>query len=344
MRFRPELALSRLQLAELLLDHYPEEKKDALEHLDFAINEFREMKMRPVPGAGAEAQGDIEGVEALLFGRRSIMDVFTINEETCSQCGACAAVCHFGIIDFQKKQYPRPFSLADRICSRCVACMTVCPTQSIVLRDVSYEQCPPIDPALGVSYRQRIQMIKSRRSVRSFGDKPVPRELIERAIEAVRYSPTGNNRQNVHWLIFDSRSELQRLSDVGFDWVIQVLRNMPMDADWIDLTIERREAGIHDFFLRGAPVVVSTYARKNHSVDAASCIVALAYFDLVAIGLGLACCWNGLFTGAANSFPPVKQAVALPEEFEVYGSLMVGYPKYKHLRMPIRRPADITWR
>jgi len=41
------LALSRLQLAELLLDHYPAEKKDALEHLDFAIKEFREMKMQP---------------------------------------------------------------------------------------------------------------------------------------------------------------------------------------------------------------------------------------------------------------------------------------------------------
>ena len=47
MRFRPELALSRLQLAELLLDHYPAEKRDALEHLDFAIKEFREMKMQP---------------------------------------------------------------------------------------------------------------------------------------------------------------------------------------------------------------------------------------------------------------------------------------------------------
>jgi tetratricopeptide (TPR) repeat protein len=47
MRFRPELALTRLQLAELLLEHYPAEKKEALEHLDFAIKEFREMKMQP---------------------------------------------------------------------------------------------------------------------------------------------------------------------------------------------------------------------------------------------------------------------------------------------------------
>jgi tetratricopeptide (TPR) repeat protein len=47
MRFRPELALTHLQLAELLLEHYPDEKKEALEHLDFAIKEFQDMKMQP---------------------------------------------------------------------------------------------------------------------------------------------------------------------------------------------------------------------------------------------------------------------------------------------------------
>ena len=47
MRFRPEIALIRLGLAELLLEHYPEEKPEALAHLDFAIGEFREMKMQP---------------------------------------------------------------------------------------------------------------------------------------------------------------------------------------------------------------------------------------------------------------------------------------------------------
>ena len=47
MKFRPELALTRLQLAELLLEHYPKERAKALEHLDFVISEFRDMKMRP---------------------------------------------------------------------------------------------------------------------------------------------------------------------------------------------------------------------------------------------------------------------------------------------------------
>ena len=47
MRFRPELALSLFQLAEMLLEHYPDEKEEAIEHLNFAIDEFKEMKMQP---------------------------------------------------------------------------------------------------------------------------------------------------------------------------------------------------------------------------------------------------------------------------------------------------------
>ena len=45
--FRPELALTRAHLAELLLDHYPDERDAAIEHLDFAIAEFQDMKMQP---------------------------------------------------------------------------------------------------------------------------------------------------------------------------------------------------------------------------------------------------------------------------------------------------------
>jgi DNA-binding CsgD family transcriptional regulator len=45
--FRPELALSRLQLAELLLEHDPDARAIAFDHLDFAISEFEAMKMQP---------------------------------------------------------------------------------------------------------------------------------------------------------------------------------------------------------------------------------------------------------------------------------------------------------
>ena len=38
--------LTRFQLAELLLERYPEERAEALGHLDFAIGEFQDMKMQ----------------------------------------------------------------------------------------------------------------------------------------------------------------------------------------------------------------------------------------------------------------------------------------------------------
>jgi DNA-binding CsgD family transcriptional regulator len=45
--YRPELALSRLDLAQFLLKHFPGERGTAFAHLDFAIGEFEAMGMQP---------------------------------------------------------------------------------------------------------------------------------------------------------------------------------------------------------------------------------------------------------------------------------------------------------
>ena len=47
VRFRPEYALTRMQIAKLQLKHYPDEKSEAVESLNFALDEFTEMKMQP---------------------------------------------------------------------------------------------------------------------------------------------------------------------------------------------------------------------------------------------------------------------------------------------------------
>ncbi len=46
-RDRPETALSRFDMAELLLGHGPGQRDEAMEHLDFAVAEFQDMKMQP---------------------------------------------------------------------------------------------------------------------------------------------------------------------------------------------------------------------------------------------------------------------------------------------------------
>jgi class 3 adenylate cyclase len=62
---RGEIALTRLQLAELLLEHYADERVDALEHLDFAIAEFREMKMQPSLEQAMRLKMQAQGIDTI---------------------------------------------------------------------------------------------------------------------------------------------------------------------------------------------------------------------------------------------------------------------------------------
>jgi nitroreductase/NAD-dependent dihydropyrimidine dehydrogenase PreA subunit len=269
------------------------------------------------------------------------MEIFTIDEQTCTKCGACAEVCHLPIIGFQTGEFPKPFPEAEQFCSKCAACLIVCPTKSLTHRDISLEQCPPIDASLRVTYDQCAQLLKARRSVRCFQDKAVPRDVIAQAIDAARYSPTGNNIQNLQWLVIDDREKLRRFAEVGNDWMLRTIRNSPMGS--LAVPSEKKMKSGMDYFLRGAPAVVSVYAGKQYPINAITSQIALAYFDLAAISLGLGCFWDGFFSGAANSFPPIRDAIGLPAEFQIFGSLAVGYPKYKYGRIPVRKPASISW-
>ena len=59
IRFRPEIALTHLQLADLLIENYPDGRAEAGEHLEFAITEFRDMKMHPSLERALELQENL---------------------------------------------------------------------------------------------------------------------------------------------------------------------------------------------------------------------------------------------------------------------------------------------
>jgi ATP/maltotriose-dependent transcriptional regulator MalT len=60
--FRPEVALSRVQLARILIEHFPLERDSALMHLDLAIGELESMEMQPaLEEARRLLEGHVEG-------------------------------------------------------------------------------------------------------------------------------------------------------------------------------------------------------------------------------------------------------------------------------------------
>ena len=46
-----------------------------------------------------------------------------------------------------------------------------------------------------MSYDSLLDLVKKRRSIRRFKSDPVPRELIEKIVEAARWAPSGFNMQ-----------------------------------------------------------------------------------------------------------------------------------------------------
>ncbi len=272
------------------------------------------------------------------------MDIIQINKETCTQCGICSVVCSFGLIEIEENSFPEPVPEADQFCNRCGACVAACPAASVDHINLPLEQSLLIDPELDVSFEQCAQLVKTRRSIRAYRDEPVPRETINQLIDTARYAPTGANQQNVKWLVIDDKEKMNRIREIGADFVLETVKaNFPAYAQAITFFEKRRETG-YDIFLHGAPTIVCTYGTSQMPTPSTNCIIALSYFDLLANGAGLSCCWLGFFTNAANNFDPIKEIVALPPENEVFGSMIIGYPRYKYQRIPVRNLADITWR
>jgi len=210
------------------------------------------------------------------------------------------------------------------------------------------ETSPKIEKGLKVTPEQVEQFLKSRRSARVFKNKPVSREIITRLIEDARYAPTGHNLQEVEWLVIDNKKELDLIEELGIDWLKWVIKNLPQVAAASNMEEKLERQQLHNnAFLRGAPVLIVAHASKESSVsflagvDSAN---ALSYLDLAANSLGLSTCWAGYVYIMANTFPPVKETIALPEDHATFGCMILGYNKFKYYRIPCRKDPRIVWR
>jgi nitroreductase/Pyruvate/2-oxoacid:ferredoxin oxidoreductase delta subunit len=270
------------------------------------------------------------------------MAILSIDEGTCTKCGVCVAVCAGSLIRLREDGFPRPISATEKFCLRCGHCVGICPTGSISHAEIPVEQCPPVENEKQISLEQCAQLIKGRRSVRFYRDRPVPRDEIARLIDIARYAPTGHNEQGVRWLVIDDAAKIKRMEEIGRDWMREEVRDNSKMAGMFTGILKRMDAG-HPEFVRNAPALVVAHSGPKGPTPAVDCVIAMGYFDLAANVAGLGCCWAGLFMMAANTFPALKEVLALPEDHRVRGAMMIGYPKYARQRIPVRRPAQITW-
>jgi nitroreductase len=70
-------------------------------------------------------------------------------------------------------------------------------------------------------------------------------------------------------------------------------------------------------------------------------MIAITYIQLAAPALGLGTTFTGCINTASQSYPPLIEALGLPEGYIPYGTFIVGYPTEEYQRIPARKPVDV---
>lgn len=273
------------------------------------------------------------------------MNVFTIDPDMCDSCGVCSVECPTAVISMRKGgTLPSLAKAGELRCVNCGHCVAVCPRGAIRHRAMRPEECGPINNKLLPSAEQVEHLLKSRRSIRVYKKKPVPRETLAKLIDIARYAPSAGNLQPVHWLVIEDKEEVKRLSGLVVDAMRLMFKETPglADLSYLGLIVTAWDRGI-DVIMHDAPHLIVAHANKHFGLPQADCDIALTYLELAAYSMGLGACWNGLFQVAAN-YPAVMEALQLPEGHRCFGAMLIGYPEYKYRRIPLRKEPTVIWR
>jgi nitroreductase/NAD-dependent dihydropyrimidine dehydrogenase PreA subunit len=267
------------------------------------------------------------------------MALITIDQQKCTRCGLCTKACPVGIIVLQD-EFPSTVAKIEKGCITCGHCVAVCPSAALSHCRMTPEQCSELKTGWRLSPEQLEQLIKGRRSIRSYQQKPVDRAVLEQLLDMARYAPSGMNTQSVHWLVITDAQEVQRLSFLVIEWLRQ------LQAQGVRLgrgMVKAWEMG-QDPVLRKAPHLIVAHGAANDAAVGASATIALATLELAALSFGLGTCWAGFLHQAVHSSAGVAMALDLPPGHRMIGGLLIGYPELEYARVPARKPAAVTWR
>ncbi len=271
------------------------------------------------------------------------MKPVVIDYEICNNDGICTDVCPRKLI-VMMEGVPVPIEGIANHCIRCGHCLAVCPKGAISVYGSKPDDCPEIDKKQSATFGQLDHLLKSRRSIRVYKQQPVERKIIQEILDTCRYSPTGSNAQQVHWIIATDKDKIKELAQLTIDWMKEAVASNHALAAKLPMAsfVDGWEKG-EDRLFRGAPLVLMAHSPELGSLPLESCVIAMTYFDLVAASLGLGTCWVGMFLVAAAEYPPIRYALGIPEDHRLYGTMAVGYPKYAYRRIPERNQPQVLW-
>jgi nitroreductase/ferredoxin len=274
------------------------------------------------------------------------MSLFTVDQSSCKKDGICSVECPMKIIRLdENSKFPVPISGREELCINCGHCVAVCPYGAISLGSMPVGQCPELPSGWNLTPQQVEYFLKGRRSIRVYKNDPVERQLLEKILDFARYSPSGINRQPVRWLIIYDNGKVRELAKLTIEWMRLLIKDNSPIASSLRMNdlVDYWDKG-EDRICRGAPHLAIAYGLKDDITAQGSATIALTYLELSALAFNLGTCWAGYVQMAVNMYPPARELTGISQRCDCLGAMMVGYPRFKYARIPLRKQADIKWK
>jgi nitroreductase/NAD-dependent dihydropyrimidine dehydrogenase PreA subunit len=290
-----------------------------------------------------------------------------INQDLCTACGICGHVCPRHIpVTIENGDKKTTMISPERIglCMECGHCAAICPNQAIQVECLPEEKFAPVQK-FDIDDNQLLSLLKQRRSVRRYKDKPVPREIIDRIIDAAHSAPTGTGRSTTGVIVIDNPKTLAIFSELVYELYEGLEKNLknPIARIFIKRKAgEKRLRTLQEFvmpgmhwyirwyragesneILRDCPALMLFHSPINEPVGAENCLIAAFHAILMAQVMSIGTCFNDLIPPACNRVPEIRKLLGLPDDREVYASITMGYSKYKFKRIAPRKLAEVRY-
>jgi nitroreductase/NAD-dependent dihydropyrimidine dehydrogenase PreA subunit len=295
------------------------------------------------------------------------MYTITIDSNKCKMDGICARVCPKGIF-VQRQKLTIPEVVDEEGCIVCGQCVAICPQSAIshadfpatTIQAIQFEQMPTSE--------QVMTLLKTRRSIRAFRDKPLEKDSLETIIDGARFAPSGHNSQSTEFLVVQDRAVLKELSALVIEYLkFEIKRFSNPFFKTLALTSDRElaESGLHEIpgfrqmvqmfesgadpILNGAPVLLAFHARRTVGFADVNAQLALQNASLVAHSLGIGHFYTGWVLSPGRA--PMARAwnrripdlIGIPPGNILHGALALGNPIPKFKNMIERKPPRIRW-
>ena len=272
--------------------------------------------------------------------------MFNVNKEKCIGCTKCIKDCPVSDIFLEENKA----NIKNQACIKCGHCIAICPTKAISTDDYNMDDVIEYEEeSFKVESENLLNFIKFRRSVRSFKDKKIEKDKIEKIIEAGRFTQTSTNSQDVSYTVVTSK--INELRDLAYESLNNkgeyILNNLTPETEYLkryatlwtrSYKSYKEDPVKHDKLFFNAPVVI--IVTSDNEFNGA---IASSNMNIMMDALGLGSFYSGFLKVACENNKEILDLLEIKDGKKIVACMVAGYPNVKYKRTVPRKEAQINW-